>query len=266
MEQMEPFGGGELLYVSPQGFQRLGRLRPTQILGGDSSVVHPWKQACARLFEVGIEIAQYPELLKTLGIENQDAKLFQEIYKRKLNSWSTSSVGRLFDSVSSILGLIGNQVSYEGQAAVLLETCARRGGYPHRDRILPYSFQLNHETSDLLEVDFREMIKELVQESLDKTNPQEMACRFQKTLYLASQELIEFGVNKTGIRDVVLSGGVFQNRLLTDQLMNYFSNQSSSQKIQLHEHQNIPPNDGGVSYGQAVIASEFFRSTSSHLV
>lgn len=247
--------GGELLYVQPQSFQRLGRLRPAQIWGGDSSVVHPWKQACARLFEVGIDVARFPELFKPLGITAQEATILQKVYQRGLNSWSTSSMGRLFDSVSSMLGLAGKQVSYEGQAAIRLETCARRARKIHQDRIRSYSFGLNHENDDLLEVDFRQMIHELVQDTLDQSPPNEMACRFHETVFLASVELIEYGVRKTGLRDVVLSGGVFQNRLLTDRLIKH-----DSRKVRLHEHRKIPPNDGGISYGQAVIATDFFRS------
>lgn len=249
------FWGGELLWVHPHGFRRLGRFCPIPISGGDSAILHPWKQACARFFEAGVDVLGAPELLENLGIRSSDVKVYGDILKRGIHTAQTSSVGRLFDSVSAMLGLI-QQISYEGQPAILLERLAQSGGFLMGEKVLHYSYKLNRDSSGLLEVNLRSMIREISSELIKKTDPAKIACRFHQTIFAVSCDLIEFGVRETGVSKVVLSGGVFQNQLLAQKLMNH---QWQGSKIEVFEHRDVPPNDGGISIGQAAIARHRFQ-------
>jgi len=255
--------GGELLAVTFKNFHRLGRLRPTLVPGGESAILHPWKQGFARLFEAGIDVAHSPEWLKLLGIESREAKVFQQIFKQKLNSYLTSSVGRLFDAVSSILGCVDQEISYEGQAAILLEKRAFQSGFLEHDfEPYPYDFvappAVLH-SSGLMEIDFRETFLTICNERIRQVNPNQIACRFHETLLAVACDLIEYGIQKTGLQNVVLSGGVFQNQLLArklpQKLVTRLQSKTNGRTLRVFQHRDIPPNDGGVSLGQAVIAS-----------
>lgn len=264
--------GGELLAVTFKDFRRLGRFRPAMIPGGESAILHPWKQGFARLFEAGIDVAHSPEWLEIFGIEKREAKIFQQLCQQGLNSYLTSSAGRLCDSVAAILGILGcaqKEISYEGQAAIVLEKWAFEGGFLEQEfRPYPYARVIPEGgvcSSGMMEIDFRETFHAIIDERVRQVNPRQIACRFHETLLAVACDLIEYGVEQTGLQNVVLSGGVFQNQLLARKLPQKLSQKllldtrlqarSLAQNIRIFQHRDIPPNDGGISLGQAVIAS-----------
>jgi hydrogenase maturation protein HypF len=163
--------------------------------------------------------------------------------ERRLNSPLTSSCGRLFDAVAALIGL-RSRVTYEGQAAIELEALAERS-----DSEEAYPFAVEEENAPFA-VDFRPMFRAMVDDLSDRVEGRDIARRFHNTVADAVGRVCDRIRAGSGLDRVVLSGGSFQNRLLSEGVFDLLS----SRGFHVHAHRLVPPNDGGLALGQAIIA------------
>ncbi len=248
--------GGELLLVdlgAPR-WQRLGRLAPFALPGGDAAVREPWRIALALARQAGLTGAAAP-----WATEAGDAAraAVQEMLRRKVNCPLTSSCGRLFDAVAATLGLCA-RTTYEGQAAIRLEDAARRATDVEAPTAAALRGKDAQRTScwpwepvrrgELWELDSAALFAQTVTAQQRGLPTGEIAARFHLSLAhgladLAAQAAREHGVNLVG-----LSGGVMQNALLARLLPLTLR----ARGLTPLTHRELPPGDGGLSLGQAV--------------
>jgi hydrogenase maturation protein HypF len=176
-------------------------------------------------------------------ISGSDRKLYLAMLERRINSPLTSSCGRLFDAVAALIGL-RSRVSYEGQAAMELEALAEQSRATES-----YPFVCQGGEGGLL-VDFAPMIRALVNDVATGAGSAEMARMFHNTVASAVAEACGRIRAETGVDRVALSGGVFQNRLLSEGVHDLLADIGFLVYVQ----RLVPPNDGGLALGQAIIA------------
>ena len=160
----------------------------------------------------------------------------------KINSPLTTSLGRLFDGIASIVG-IRNHVLFEGQAAMELEMLAS-------DQVAGI-YDYEWETTDRHKILTRPIIQGVVKDMLQGLHPSVISHRFHQTLIRMFSELCEVIRKENGLNRIVLSGGVFQNSLLLTGLINALE----KRKFKVFSHSKVPANDGGISLGQAMVAA-----------
>jgi hydrogenase maturation protein HypF len=235
----ETIWGGELLTGDARGFERSGRLHPVRMPGGDRAVRQPWRMACAWMLEALGPEPPLPPGIAALGVEPADWAKIGELAGSGLASPVTSSAGRLFDAVGAICG-IRAQVNYEGQAAIELEAAAdpaESGAYP-----LPFADGV---------LDARETIRAVLADLGAGAQVPTVAARFHNAVARASAAAAAELAAAAGLDSVVLSGGVFQNRLLLERTAAAVAGDG----LRVLTPRRLPPNDGGVSYGQAAVAA-----------
>jgi hydrogenase maturation protein HypF len=173
----------------------------------------------------------------------QQQRIFLQMLAKRINSPLTSSCGRLFDAVAALLG-VRNRMNYEGQAAIELEGLAERGTFGRL-----YPFGVSREPEALL-LDWLPLISALLDDVLAGLPAADSAAAFHRSLAAAAAAVCREISRESGIRRVVLSGGVFQNRLLSEALVSLLENDG----FMVFTHRLVPPNDGGLALGQAMIA------------
>ncbi|MES0881137.1 carbamoyltransferase HypF [Roseibium sp. SCP14] len=238
--------GGEFLKGNLSGFTRLGHFRPVPLPGGNAAVREPWRNLAAHL-----HTTFGPDYLDRLhGTRLRDAvqakplELLNRMIERGVNAPLSSSAGRLFDSVAAALGIRFDCQSYEGQAAMLLETLAR----PHMRTEQGYPFQVS--TSLPVVISFQELWMALIGDLKSSVSAGRIAARFHLGLIDGLVSALEQSGARPADR-IVLSGGAFQNAILRDGV-------TSRLKASGHEVLNqtlVPANDGGLALGQAVVAA-----------
>jgi hydrogenase maturation protein HypF len=234
--------GGEFLLCDYSGYGRLAHLRYLPMPGGEAAVKHPRRMAAAYLLDcLGAGALEEP-LPSVLEMNPQERAVLRRQIERGINSPLTSSVGRLFDAVSSLLGL-RHQVSYEGQAAIELEMAADEGetsAYPW-DLIL----------GDPSIVDARPAVQCIMKEHQQGVPVSAIAARFHNTVADMVAGTCDLLRKQNNVNLVALSGGVFQNLLLLERARLKLE----ARGFTVLTHHRIPANDGGIALGQAVIAS-----------
>ena len=237
--------GGELLVADLAGFERVGHLDPVPMPGGDTAVRQPWRMAVSYLDAV------YGDAVQELALLDRHRDQWAPVValaRSGPNAPQTSSVGRLFDAVAAIVGL-RDVVTYEGQAAIELEQRvdpSERGGYQ-----VPAA-----EATPLLEAG-RALIRCVVEDVRSGVDVGRIAARFHHGLARAVVLAVQSVAARTGLSTVALSGGVFQNLVLLDRV---FSGLEVA-GLRVLVHSRVPPNDGGVSLGQAVVAAARDRAS-----
>ncbi len=227
--------GGEFFLVNGT-IRRAAHFRSFPLPGGESAIREPRRAALGLLFEMEGERAFERPLRLWKAFSGRELDLLRQMLVKGVNSPRTCSVGRLFDAVAALLG-VRMISSYEGQAAMMLEWSARK-----RETAV-YPFALRAQGS-LLVVDWQEMIEELLREGDCRA-----AAKFHNTL----AEIICTVAERFSMEKVVLSGGCFQNvRLLETTLARL-----KERGFRPYWHQRIPPNDGGISVGQLLLAQKF---------
>jgi hydrogenase maturation protein HypF len=232
--------GGELLVGDLRGFERIGSLWPVRMPGGAGAIREPWRMACAWLAEAFGEPQRLPATLSGMVDEGRWTQV-AAVGESALASPVTTSMGRLFDAVAALSG-IGARASYEGQAAVELEAVANgdRG---------EYGLQPIQGACRVL--DARQLIRD-VKADLDRgADPGTVSARFHRTIARATAEECATAANERCVENVVLSGGVFQNRLLLDDV----AARLAAGGLRVRVPHELPPNDGGISYGQVAVAA-----------
>ena len=235
--------GAELLEVDPRGYRRLASFAPVPLPGGDAAVRHPARQLIARWLAAGLDITD--TMIRQLGVSREQADTWSLQCSKRINSPMVHSAGRLFDAFSALLGLLQGHVSYEAQAAIRLEAAARRcsgAGIPE----VPFD---TREEGDMLLVDWAEAFRCL--NGVDaQPNVEGWALAFHRAVASAAVSMLEYALSVSSKTDIVLSGGVFMNRVLSDLLVTAIAERGLRPVV----HRQSPPNDGCISLGQAVIA------------
>ncbi len=238
--------GGEFLAADLSGYERLGHFAYMPLPGGDKAAAEPWRLALWTLYGVhGKKLKK-----KCPGFAAQlppGWQLLMQATAAGVNAPLTSSVGRLFDAAAALLGITYVN-TYEGQAAIELEQCARRA--QRRGRVLRYALRGADERGAPLTIDFMPVLRTIADEA-EQLSDEERAGRaldFHVTLAAATCDLLDRLSRETGLRTVALSGGVFQNALLVELLLLFIRD-----KYRVLLPHTVPPNDGGVAYGQAAV-------------
>ena len=222
--------GGELLAGTLRDFTRVGHLLPVRLPGGDRAVREPWRMACAWLVASG---AEPPGAWRPIT----------ELARSGLASPWTTSMGRLFDAVAALTA-IRNEVNYEGQAAIELEAAcdpSEPGSYP---------IELVEQDGSLI-VDPREAIRSIAADVARGERAGAVARRFHRAIATATVEASVRLAARHATDVVVLSGGVFQNRLL----LSTIERGLTAAGLRVLVPERLPVNDGGISYGQAAVAA-----------
>ncbi|MDA8428441.1 MAG: carbamoyltransferase HypF [Geobacteraceae bacterium] len=236
--------GGEFLVGGYDGFLRAGHFKPVRMPGSDAAVREPWRIALAYLYLAygqGARTLDHP-IVSQLSAAEHD--IFAGMLDKGLNSPLTSSCGRLFDAVAAILN-VRQHVSYDGQAAIELEALAEAAGSgePFPCTIIPCA-------QGPIQIDFTPLFPVLLSAQQSGVAPATLAYRFHATVARATIEAGEHIARASGRDRIVLSGGVFQNRLLTEMVYTGLTKSG----LQVFTHRVTPPNDGCIALGQVAIA------------
>jgi hydrogenase maturation protein HypF len=256
--------GGEFLVCDYNSFIRRASLRPVPMCGGAAAVKEPWRMALSYLLEFESEFDA--NLLQFAFAKYEHIELIRKQYKAKLNTPLTNSCGRLFDAVASLLDL-KQIISYEGQAAMMLQCLAERALTKLTGDLeaVPYNISWKAPVNKRPDVkpnyfpdavcDTSLLFRELLCDLRSGVERDLIALRFHSTLAnMVLQSCLSIS-HDTGIAKVVLSGGVFQNQLLL--AMSKRLLQSSG--FDVYSAERIPANDGGISLGQAAIAGSMLN-------
>ena len=248
--------GGEILRCDYNGFERLGSIKPFWQVGGDLSAKEGWRIAGSLLYEELQDKEKTVEWMKKLEICTEpEAKVLVTMTGRHLNAVRSTSAGRLFDGVSAILG-IRKKSTFEGEASTALEFAAEAYEKTMQHPYEPLMLKPFTETvEDRLILNTGELAKNLAKKRLAGEDTGQLAYEFHQEL---ARQIISAALtasHQTGIRKAALSGGVFQNRLLLRLVEEGLVKQGL---ITLHHHL-IPPNDGGLSLGQAAYAMAYLQ-------
>ena len=226
--------GGEILKCSPSDFTRLGSIRPFLQTGGDVASKEGWRIAVSMLIDIFGDKAG--EISDRLGLVRTGSfKTYKAMHDGRLNSVVSTSAGRLFDAVSAILG-IKFENTFEGEASTSLMYEAVKCDY----HVCACDYELTGEY-----IETGRIVKDIVLRRLAGEEPRELAYRFHRLLGEAAAEFVS--ANAGTVRTAALSGGCYQNTLLLEITKRALENRGFKVLI----HGLIPPNDGGISIGQA---------------
>jgi hydrogenase maturation protein HypF len=238
--------GGEILIAGISSFKRAGRLRLFPLPTGEAAIKKPYRIAAYLLKMLG-------EDEKANEVANGEMMVIEQLVKARKNAPLTSSMGRLFDAVSVIIG-IGSEATYEGELAMRLEAAT---GIPNENACLElgfYEFSIDRANGDLLfEISWEPILKGILDDMRSLKPTVIAACKFHNTIARIIFESARLLRKETGINRLAFSGGVFQNILLIKLIKYIFANSG----FELFFHRELPPNDGCISFGQAVAAVGF---------
>ena len=239
--------------VNLEGFQRLARLRPLTLpgAGGDAAAKDIRRCALALLHQaVGDDFACHP-MAERIIPDPQERMVLTQMIQRGLNCTTTSSAGRVFDGVASLLGLC-DQNRFEAQAAIALEAAAAEAENVDPSVTDSLFFARDDEISkEMRQIDLSPFVRYILETDDANASVVEFTALFHDVLAAAWEALVIEASQRSGIRTVVLSGGVFCNRRLTQRL----TDQLRRHGLDVLRHRLVPPNDGGIAYGQAAVAS-----------
>lgn len=225
--------GGEALRLEGARFTRVGHLKPFPLPGGEAAVKEPRRSACGLLWAQGG--AALPPPVLAAAFDGTDWERLQAMLAKGLNSPVTSSIGRLFDAVAALVGLHARR-GFEGQAAMALEFAAGD------QREAPYDWEMKDGITDP-----GPLVDQVLSDLAAGRSASLVAARFHASL----AELALVWARLAGLEQVVLSGGCFQNALLTGRVQEKLT----AEGFQVYRHRQFPPNDGSISLGQAAVAA-----------
>jgi hydrogenase maturation protein HypF len=232
--------GGEFLVADIARFERAGHLAPVPMPGGAAAIRQPWRMAAAYL-----DAAWPGDPPDGLDVARRNQRLWPgvlTIARRGVNSPLTSSAGRLFDAVAALLG-VRDAINYEGQAAVELEQLADPGEHG--------AYRASITTSYPFRICGHELVRAVVEDLAVGTAPGVIAARFHNGVAGLITDCCLLLRERHGLSTVALSGGVFQNLLLTHATVAQLEKHGFGVLV----HSRVPCNDGGISLGQAVVAA-----------
>jgi len=256
--------GGEFLVADYCSFDRVGHLEYLPLPGGDAAIKRPYRTAVGYVLSLlGKDTlraiiasgAKHPRVAFIGEVSEIEIGIIKHQIESGLNSPLTSSMGRLFDAVSALMNIRG-EIDYEGQAAVELEMAAYACHYEeHSDEAIsndkesyPYRIIVDE---GMRIVQLRDLLSAIIEDLDQGVSSGRISVRFHNTIARMTDEMCRLIADETGINRVVLSGGVFQNRLLLRKIIKLLENSG----FQVFTHKQAPCNDGGISLGQAVVAN-----------
>ncbi|MFY9674136.1 MAG: carbamoyltransferase HypF, partial [Terriglobales bacterium] len=231
--------GGEIFEGSlANGFERIAHLRPAALAGGDAAAQYPVQAAAGFL----AQIEGLPDLNAAPFSFSARYQTALQLVKKNVRTFRTTSVGRLFDSAAALLGFT-REITFEGQAAMWVEHMARSA---REIDCYPFPFADG-------ELDFRPLLTAVAAARVKGRDPAVIARAFQRGLAQGLAQAVQELSVRHGVDTVVLSGGVFQNELLLEDLKNNLL----ETRLHIWTNRAVPANDGGISLGQAAIAAFF---------
>jgi hydrogenase maturation protein HypF len=254
--------GGEFLLTGSGGYERVATLRRFMLPGGEAAVKEPRRAALGVLYEMfGEDLFGVDRLLPPGTYEANELVLLQQVLRKRINTPATSSAGRLFDAVASLIG-VRHRCSFEGQAAMELEFLTLgvdteesyefrivEAGSEHtasRAAVPPSPGRNPHPVAGLphspVSIDWAPMIRQILEDVRHAVPSPLIAARFHNTL----GEIVAAVATRINVERVVLTGGCFQNRTLTERTVHGLRAKGFSP----YWHQRVPPNDGGIALGQ----------------
>ncbi len=234
--------GGEILVADLRTYRRVARWQPFPLPGNETAIRQPWRIAWGLLTLLADALPHPPEPWEAISPQARRVVALQ--VQRGLNTPWTSSCGRLFDAVAALLGL-RRQVTYEGQAAIELETLAA-SAWPTD----PYPLSLQ-QREGLWEMPSLALFRAAAEDLRRGVPAAVIAARFHATVIASLRQALLALRAQTGLTQVALSGGCFQNQILLQGLA-----QSLRQAgFTVYTHHQVPPNDGGLALGQAAIGA-----------
>jgi hydrogenase maturation protein HypF len=241
--------GFEFLWGDKQEFRRVGHLEYLPLPGGDAASKRPERIALAYL----IHLLGYQDSFQTNlpGLSQEEVKIIKHQVQKGLNTFQTSSCGRLFDAVAALTGIC-TEVNYEGQAAIELEAVIKReftGCYP---------FELECIGPELI-LRVKSLFAAIIEDLAHGTCVEDIAIKFHNTVgEMILAAIVHLG-RELSTNQTLISGGVFQNKYLAEYLVPRLENAGFT----VYQHKELSPGDGGLCLGQAVVASEVMNNVYS---
>ena len=229
--------GGEVLIADYRGFERAAHLKYIPLPGGDTAIKRPYRLALAHLWAAGVDWDE--RLAPVQACPAAERAVLMRQLETNLNTVPTSSIGRLFDAVAALAG-VRQVITYEAQAAIELEALAAAG------ETSAYHFDY-----DGSQFDAAPLINAAAADALAGISPQIISARIHNSLAALILEISLEQRRKTGLNQVALSGGVFQNVTLLESAVQRLE----WANFEVFVHHKVPPNDGGLALGQAIIAA-----------
>lgn len=235
--------GGEFLLADQTSYERLAHLEYVPLPGGDAAARQPWRMAVSHLLRAyGGDVGAGP-LPFAAEVAAAQIDILTRMLRARVQSPPTSSVGRLFDAVASLAG-IRHVAQYEAQAAMELEAMADPTEHA------TYPFDVNA-TSDGWTIDVRPLIRGIMHDVARKRTPAHIAAAFHNAVRDFTVDVAERVRRRTHVRRAALTGGVFQNALLSDLIAGALEQRGFDVLL----HRQVPCNDGGIALGQALVAA-----------
>jgi len=229
--------GGEFLLGNYSNFERIAHLAYMPLPGGDAAILQPRKISAAYLWKNGISLTN--DLPSIQAFSDEELEILRSQLEKSLNCPQTSSMGRLFDAVSSLIG-VRQKINYEAQAAIELENIA--------DPAVNGKYNFQWEGSQIY---FDELLQDIIGDFLKKTPISTISAKFHNAVAHMVVDLSVELKQKYTFDTIALTGGVWQNMFLLHQTIEF----AKSTPLKILYHQRVPSNDGGISLGQAMIAN-----------
>lgn len=233
--------GGELLLASYAAFERVGTFRPVALAGGTTAIREPWRIALALLDDAFGDDAPIDRLPVFATIPAHSISVVRGMIRSGVNTPHARGIGRFFDGIGA-LGLARSGATYEGQVAVAWNVAAaddEHGSYP---------FAIEGG-----EIDLRPLVRGVALDLIAGVAPGVVSARFHGTLVAATIDRVRAAVDRHGRLPIVLTGGAFQNPRLTEGI------RAGLGDLEVYAHGEVPPGDGGISLGQALVADAMTR-------
>ena len=252
--------GGEFFITNYTEYERFACFKPIPLLGGNQAMRQPWRNTLSNLlsyFEFDELKHNYKDLELIQYLESKPILTMKEMFKKSL---LTSSCGRIFDAVAAAVGICRNSISFEGQAAMKLESIVQKQSYA------PYTINIEKKSDNhyFKHLNLKPMWIEILNDLQKKVLPSIISAKFHQGLSTAISNLIietyrwkRKNVSNTNV--VALSGGVFQNQILK----NLTEKKLKKANFIVISHQKLPSNDGCIALGQAIVANAIIDNLKS---
>ena len=231
--------GGEFMVADKCGFERVAHFESVAVAGGDAASLEPWRSGISWLRKYGVPSEEIMKLPAGIRCGAEKVHIYTGLVEKGINTAYYSSAGRLFDAVAAITGL-HHESSFHAEAPMRLESAI----IPGIDR--SYGFNIDEGV-----ISFGKMVLSLASDVINGRPVGEISAMFHNCVADAIIAGVEYASGISGIKEVALSGGTFQNRYLSEMVIR----QLMSRKFVVYFHRNIPPNDGGLALGQVIVAA-----------
>jgi hydrogenase maturation protein HypF len=244
--------GGELLLVEAgrARFERLATFRPIPLAGGDQAIREPWRLALAAVRDAFGDLAVLAELPLFDGVPERLAAGVAQLLQTGLPCPPAHGAGRAFDAAAA-LALGRAEARFEGQLAAALEGVLDPGA----EGVYPFAVTAGERDEPADVLDLRPLWRALVRDVAGRAPAGAVSARFHRALVAGGAELVRRALRRTGGLPLVLTGGCFQNAALVEGLR-----EALAGEVEVYQHETVPPGDGGIALGQAVVADAVLRA------